>query len=150
MYKLEAELEANINSDFLVVFHSAIISAMTSLMVVPVNMGKQFLGNWCSAAKRSVVINSPCNTSTRYHTNRRFSLLVSECSHCSPVVNTKNGMKDESTEDFVTFLRGRFVEDRFVYMQNFSVRSYEIGPDQTISMETLTNFLQVYNCYNLI
>ena len=113
-------------------------------MVVPVNMGKQFVGNWCSARKRNVEINSPCNISSAwYHTNRRFSLLVSECSHCSPVVNTKNGMKDESTEDFVTFLRGRFVEDGFVYKQNFFVKSYEIGPDQTISMETLTNFLQV-------
>ncbi|QCE14462.1 fatty acyl-ACP thioesterase B [Vigna unguiculata] len=128
---------------------------MTSSMVAPINMGKQLLGNWCSAKKRIVEINSPCN-STCYNTNRRFSLLVSACSHCSPVGgNTRKGLKDvplingrarklgnESTEDFATFLRGRFVEDRFVYRQNFFVRSYETGPDKTISMETLTNFLQ--------
>ncbi|XP_017420249.1 palmitoyl-acyl carrier protein thioesterase, chloroplastic [Vigna angularis] len=109
-------------------------SAMTSSMVAPINMGKQLLGNW-------------------YNTNRRFSL----CSHCTPVgLNTRNGLKDvplingttrrklgnESTEDFATFLRGSFVEGRFVYRQNFFVRSYETGPDKTISMETLTNFLQ--------
>ncbi|KAK7353803.1 hypothetical protein VNO80_19255 [Phaseolus coccineus] len=141
MYKLEE----NMNSDFLVVLHSAMSSGMTSSMVVPMNTGKQFLGNWCSVKERIVEINSPCNTSAWYNSNRRFSSLV----------KTKNGMKDvpllindtamklgnENTEDFVTFLRGRFVEDRFVYMQNFSVRSYEIGPDKTLSLETLTNFL---------
>ena len=121
-------------------------SAMISSMVVSMNTGKQFLGNWCSVKDRTVEINSRCNTSAWYNSSRRFSLLV----------KTKNGMKDvplindtamklgnENTEDFVTFLRGRFVEDRFVYMQNFFVRSYEIGPDKTISFETLTNFLQV-------
>ncbi|ESW09881.1 hypothetical protein PHAVU_009G164200 [Phaseolus vulgaris] len=120
-------------------------SAMISSMVVSMNTGKQFLGNWCSVKDRTVEINSRCNTSAWYNSSRRFSLLV----------KTKNGMKDvplindtamklgnENTEDFVTFLRGRFVEDRFVYMQNFFVRSYEIGPDKTISFETLTNFLQ--------
>lgn len=40
-------------------------------------------------------------------------------------------------------LLGRFVEDRFVYRQTFSVRSYEIGPDKTATMETLMNLLQV-------
>ncbi|KAI4343591.1 hypothetical protein L6164_010925 [Bauhinia variegata] len=41
-----------------------------------------------------------------------------------------------------TSLHGRFVEDRFVYGQIFVIRSYEIGPDQTATMETLMNFLQ--------
>lgn len=113
--------------------------AMTSSMVAPINMGKQLLGNWCSAKKNIVEINN---------TNRRFSLLGSACSHCSPVaVKMMNGLKDvpliNGTEDFATFLRGSFVEGRFVYRQNFFVRSYETGPDKTISMETLTNFLQV-------
>lgn len=40
-------------------------------------------------------------------------------------------------------LLGRFVEDRFVYRQNFIIRSYEIGPDKTATMETLMNLLQV-------
>lgn len=40
-------------------------------------------------------------------------------------------------------LLGRFVEDHFVYRQTFVIRSYEIGPDKTATMETLMNLLQV-------
>lgn len=40
-------------------------------------------------------------------------------------------------------LLGRFVEERFVYRQTFIIRSYEIGPDKTATMETLMNLLQV-------
>ncbi|XVE56548.1 hypothetical protein DITRI_Ditri04bG0019900 [Diplodiscus trichospermus] len=39
-------------------------------------------------------------------------------------------------------LVGRFVEDRHVYRQTFIIRSYEIGPDKTATMETLMNLLQ--------
>ncbi|XP_022737356.1 palmitoyl-acyl carrier protein thioesterase, chloroplastic-like [Durio zibethinus] len=39
-------------------------------------------------------------------------------------------------------LVGKFVEDRHVYRQNFIIRSYEIGPDKTATMETLMNLLQ--------
>ena len=38
---------------------------------------------------------------------------------------------------------GKFVEERFVYRQTFVIRSYEIGPDKTATMETLMNLLQV-------
>ncbi|CAO2818175.1 unnamed protein product [Amaranthus hypochondriacus] len=37
---------------------------------------------------------------------------------------------------------GKFVEGRFVYRQTFIIRSYEIGPDKTATMETLMNLLQ--------
>ncbi|KAL1553982.1 palmitoyl-acyl carrier protein thioesterase, chloroplastic-like [Salvia divinorum] len=40
------------------------------------------------------------------------------------------------------FLFGRFAEERFVFRQAFVIRSYEIGPDQTATMETLMNLLQ--------
>ncbi|XP_057514486.1 palmitoyl-acyl carrier protein thioesterase, chloroplastic-like [Actinidia eriantha] len=40
------------------------------------------------------------------------------------------------------WLMGTFVEDRFVYRQTFVIRSYEIGPDKTATMETLMNLLQ--------
>ncbi|XP_051136074.1 palmitoyl-acyl carrier protein thioesterase, chloroplastic-like [Andrographis paniculata] len=40
------------------------------------------------------------------------------------------------------YLLGKFVEDRLVYRQSFVVRSYEIGPDKTATMETLMNLLQ--------
>lgn len=45
------------------------------------------------------------------------------------------------------FKLGRFVEDRFVYRQTFVIRSYEIGPDKTATMETLMNLLQVLHFY---
>ncbi|KAL0342307.1 UNVERIFIED_CONTAM: Palmitoyl-acyl carrier protein thioesterase, chloroplastic [Sesamum calycinum] len=44
------------------------------------------------------------------------------------------------------YLLGRFVEDRFVYRQSFVIRSYEIGPDKTATMETLMNLLQGRCC----
>ncbi|KAM7253754.1 hypothetical protein ACFE04_028506 [Oxalis oulophora] len=39
-------------------------------------------------------------------------------------------------------LLGRFVEDRHTYRQTFIIRSYEIGPDKTATMETWMNLLQ--------
>ncbi|KAL0355071.1 UNVERIFIED_CONTAM: Palmitoyl-acyl carrier protein thioesterase, chloroplastic [Sesamum radiatum] len=47
-----------------------------------------------------------------------------------------------SVEPNHEYLLGRFVEDRFVYRQSFVIRSYEIGPDKTATMETLMNLLQ--------
>lgn len=38
---------------------------------------------------------------------------------------------------------GKIVQDGLVFRQNFSIRSYEIGADQTASIETLMNHLQV-------
>ncbi|THG23924.1 palmitoyl-acyl carrier protein thioesterase, chloroplastic-like [Camellia sinensis] len=40
------------------------------------------------------------------------------------------------------WLQGRFVDNRFVYRQTFVIRSYEIGPDKTATMETMMNLLQ--------
>ncbi|GAA0183536.1 hypothetical protein Leryth_022532 [Lithospermum erythrorhizon] len=40
------------------------------------------------------------------------------------------------------FCIGRIVQDGFIYRQNFSIRSYEIGADRTASIETLMNHLQ--------
>ncbi|RLM84752.1 palmitoyl-acyl carrier protein thioesterase, chloroplastic-like [Panicum miliaceum] len=37
---------------------------------------------------------------------------------------------------------GKFVEGRLVYRQQFVIRSYEIGPDRTATMETVMNLLQ--------
>ncbi|XP_059306796.1 palmitoyl-acyl carrier protein thioesterase, chloroplastic-like [Lycium ferocissimum] len=41
-----------------------------------------------------------------------------------------------------SYLLGNFVDDRFVYRQSFVIRSYEIGPDKTATMETIMNLLQ--------
>ncbi|MCD7454508.1 hypothetical protein HAX54_025129 [Datura stramonium] len=40
------------------------------------------------------------------------------------------------------YLLGNFVDDWFVYRQSFVIRSYEIGPDKTATMETIMNLLQ--------
>ena len=49
----------------------------------------------------------------------------------------------DSDESLKNFKLGRFVEKRLVYRQTFVIRSYEIGPDKTATMETLMNLLQV-------
>ncbi|KAG5031901.1 hypothetical protein JHK85_015883 [Glycine max] len=117
-------------------------------------MGLQFRGNWCNANKGKNFLkpsfNSSCNINISLNNKRRFSFLVAANSHCSPrrIMDTINEIKhvplvhptagklaNENTEH--TLLRGRFV-----YRQIFFVRSYEIGPDKTITMETLMNFLQ--------
>ncbi|KAI9079782.1 hypothetical protein K1719_038403 [Acacia pycnantha] len=51
-------------------------------------------------------------------------------------------LANDENAALVTSLHGRFVESKFVYRQIFVIRSYEIGPDQTATMETLMNFLQ--------
>ncbi|KAL3512563.1 hypothetical protein ACH5RR_025280 [Cinchona calisaya] len=51
----------------------------------------------------------------------------------------KENSSDEPNHEY---LLGRFVEDRFVYRQSFVIRSYEIGPDKTATMETIMNLLQ--------
>jgi len=47
-------------------------------------------------------------------------------------------------DDSDAFRLGKFVEGRLVYRQQFVIRSYEIGPDRTATMETLMNLLQVH------
>ncbi|MED6107635.1 hypothetical protein PIB30_015809 [Stylosanthes scabra] len=52
-------------------------------------------------------------------------------------------MKEDSAEEVLAnCMHGKFHEGIFVYRQIFSVRSYEIGPDQTATIETILNFLQ--------
>uniref|UniRef100_A0A5B7CCD1 Acyl-[acyl-carrier-protein] hydrolase n=1 Tax=Davidia involucrata TaxID=16924 RepID=A0A5B7CCD1_DAVIN len=94
-------------------------------------------------------------------TRRRLSRSVKASSHSFKSVDIINGkqvngidigvvpylgselVKVNSHEDEPhACLLGRFVEDRFVYRQTFVVRSYEIGPDKTATMETLMNLLQ--------
>ncbi|KAL8123263.1 palmitoyl-acyl carrier protein thioesterase, chloroplastic-like [Apium graveolens] len=52
-------------------------------------------------------------------------------------------LKDDDEEPEKTCLPGgRFLEGRLVFRQTFVIRSYEIGPDKTATMETLMNLLQ--------
>ncbi|GLT69238.1 hypothetical protein SLA2020_414050 [Shorea laevis] len=61
----------------------------------------------------------------------------------APFMGNKNTINESGVDaPFHAVLLGRFVEDRFVYRQTFIIRSYEIGPDKTATMETLMNLLQ--------
>ncbi|XP_052181022.1 palmitoyl-acyl carrier protein thioesterase, chloroplastic-like [Diospyros lotus] len=57
----------------------------------------------------------------------------------APHLGTNQRSVNEAAQ---AWLHGRFVEDRFVYRQTFVIRSYEIGPEKTATMETLMNLLQ--------
>ncbi|OIW17049.1 hypothetical protein TanjilG_00188 [Lupinus angustifolius] len=133
-------------------------------MAATSNLGFQFPWSLSNAKKENVVttmevlklsLYSSCNTSTNMLNNkRRFSLMTTNSHSSSQKVETVNGIKVNEMHAveaplsgagdaaFVTSLRGRFVEGRFVYRQIFAIRSYEIGPDKTATMETLMNFLQ--------
>lgn len=50
--------------------------------------------------------------------------------------------RPDMLSDMDPFGLGRIVEDGFIFRQNFSIRSYEIGADRTASVETLMNHLQ--------
>lgn len=127
-------------------------------------------GNWnlSNAKKENIVIhtgNLRFNYSHHHINKRRFSLVITGCNHGSTYnkVDTINGTKvnglqvaeaprkltNENTTDVGLVTNGKFVEGRFVFRQIFVIRSYEIGPDRTLTMETLMNFLQVSFTYQL-
>ncbi|RWR87010.1 palmitoyl-acyl carrier protein thioesterase, chloroplastic-like protein isoform X1 [Cinnamomum micranthum f. kanehirae] len=60
----------------------------------------------------------------------------------SPSMGKSNGWKNEKSGPTHNSMLGRFVEDQFVFRQAFVIRSYEIGPDKTATMETIMNLLQ--------
>ncbi|KAG5035757.1 hypothetical protein AAZX31_04G180000 [Glycine max] len=129
------------------------------------NIGSHFPGNLSDAKKDNNVLRlsfcSPRNTTNMSNNKRRF-LSVSASYNDSPrKMDTTNRVNvnginvaeaplqagklaNESAADeaIVTSLRGRFVEGKFVFRQIFVIRSYEIGPDKTATMETIMNFLQ--------
>ncbi|CAN4089347.1 unnamed protein product [Withania somnifera] len=58
------------------------------------------------------------------------------------VEHTHLGQKGNVVIQSSSYMLGNFVDDRFVYRQPFVIRSYEIGPDKTATMETIMNLLQ--------
>lgn len=96
----------------------------------------------------SVIASASSSTPGRIDTinGRKFNIGINGGDHPAPFLGNKNSESaKESGVDapFHAVLLGRFVEDRFVYRQTFIIRSYEIGPDKTATMETLMNLLQV-------
>ncbi|KAK7350713.1 hypothetical protein VNO77_09612 [Canavalia gladiata] len=133
------------------------------------NINLQLSWNLSNAKKENMVITKeffrpiftpPHNTNVS-NNRRRFSMVTACNGGSTQKLDTANRMNvngihvaeaplqagkfaNESAVDeaLVTSLHGRFVEGRFVYRQIFVIRSYEIGPDKTATMETLMNFLQ--------
>ncbi|KAK7282071.1 hypothetical protein RIF29_10589 [Crotalaria pallida] len=126
-------------------------------------LGLKFPGNYVSNVNNNVVFNSgevlkmSCMHSSHEintllnNNKRRFLSIGTLCSNSrSHRVERVNGTKgnvihapNESAEEaLLSISRGRFVEGMFVFRQIFVIRSYEIGPDKTVTMETLMNFLQ--------
>ncbi|KAJ1417890.1 HotDog domain superfamily [Sesbania bispinosa] len=124
------------------------------------NIGSRFTGNLCNAKKENGVTTGEIFRVSFYNSssnNKPRFPLVTASYHGSPQkVDTINGTKvngihvaeapsapaNEDASDVALVTNGRFVEGRFVYRQIFVIRSYEIGPDKTATMETLMNFLQ--------
>ncbi|GAA0143978.1 esterase [Lithospermum erythrorhizon] len=52
---------------------------------------------------------------------------------------TSSNLEDDPIRPY---LLGRFYEDGYIFRQTFVIRSYEIGPDKTATMETIMNLLQ--------
>ncbi|KAG5019577.1 hypothetical protein JHK87_015432 [Glycine soja] len=130
------------------------------------NISLQFPGNLTDAKKDNNVLRlsfcSPRSTTNMSSEKRRFISVSASYSDSPRKIDTANRVNvngihvaeaplqagklanDPSAADeaIVTSLRGRFVEGKFVFRQIFVIRSYEIGPDKTATMETLMNFLQ--------
>ncbi|KAG6413186.1 hypothetical protein SASPL_125892 [Salvia splendens] len=89
-----------------------------------------FGGGWKLRPRRrnlQLVLNSSTNTNVETINGKKVNGVCVE--------RDTNLMNHE-------FLLGRFAEERFVFRQAYVIRSYEIGPDQTATMETLMNLLQ--------
>lgn len=136
------------------------------------NIGFQLGGNLSNAKKENVFTTSevlrlgfcsPHSTSNINMSNnkRRFLSVTATYNDSARKMDTANRVnvngihvaeaplqggnlaKESATDEAtVTSLRGRFVEGKYVFRQIFVIRSYEIGPDRTATMETLMNFLQ--------
>ncbi|XP_020211217.2 palmitoyl-acyl carrier protein thioesterase, chloroplastic [Cajanus cajan] len=133
------------------------------------NIGLRFPGNLIDPKKENVATTggvfrvsfyTPRNTNMS-NVKRRFLSVTASYRDSPQKIDTANRVNvngihvavappqggklaNERAEDeaIVTSLRGRFVEAKFVFRQIFVIRSYEIGPDKTATMETLMNFLQ--------
>ncbi|KAG2399286.1 Palmitoyl-acyl carrier protein [Vigna angularis] len=121
----------------------------------------QFPRNLNDSRKKDMSFYAPSNITNVFSNKRRFLSVAASYSDNPRKMDTAsrvnvNGIhvaeaplqagrlakESAADEAIVTSLRGRFVEDKFVFRQIFVIRSYEIGPDKTATMETLMNFLQ--------
>lgn len=80
-----------------------------------------------------------------YVKGNSFRNLTNQISNLSLFFSTEKPSKRNS-DIFEEFgISGKFLENGLVFCQDFSIRSYEVGADGTISLETLISHLQVLN-----
>ncbi|KAG9151651.1 hypothetical protein Leryth_001955 [Lithospermum erythrorhizon] len=65
--------------------------------------------------------------------------IINDNSNNNSGNRTSSNLEDDPIRPY---LLGRFYEDGYIFRQTFVIRSYEIGPDKTATMETIMNLLQ--------
>ena len=98
--------------------------------------------------KKILKVEEKENTSGRRNLSVAANSGGYQAAAAADMINGKklNGIhvgKEMMSSSWDACMLGKFVEERFVYRQTFVIRSYEIGPDKTATMETLMNLLQV-------
>lgn len=105
----------------------------------------------CNGKKKLMAINataSGSNNSKSIDTingKKINGIHVEEYPHLGQNGNVviESGSSSSAAAANPSYMLGNFVDERFVYRQSFVIRSYEIGPDKTATMETIMNLLQV-------
>ncbi|GAB2223650.1 hypothetical protein Drorol1_Dr00004388 [Drosera rotundifolia] len=60
----------------------------------------------------------------------------------APHIQKKIEIGQEDADGAENWMMGKLIEGGSAFRQNFFIRSYEIGPDKTVNLETIMNFLQ--------
>ncbi|XP_065876027.1 palmitoyl-acyl carrier protein thioesterase, chloroplastic-like [Euphorbia lathyris] len=109
---------------------------MTS-MAAKCNISLHFPGDIHKVERKKIAIMAMEDTAKRGVKGKKVNgIHVAEISPPTPVMEDHKKLSDHSC------LLGKFVDEKLVYRQTFVIRSYEIGPDKTATMETLMNLLQ--------
>ncbi|XP_055826887.1 palmitoyl-acyl carrier protein thioesterase, chloroplastic-like [Solanum dulcamara] len=97
----------------------------------------------CNGKKKLMAINA--TASGRAINGKKINgIHVEEYPHLGQNGNVviESGSSSSAAAVNHSYMLGNFVDERFVYRQSFVIRSYEIGPDKTATMETIMNLLQ--------
>ena len=115
------------------------------------DLRKKKLNKNVGLAKKLLKVEYYCSPMIRKENllRRKLSVVANSTGYWAAPTDMINGKKlngihaGKMISSTDACMLGKFVEERFVYRQTFVIRSYEIGPDKTATMETLMNLLQV-------
>ncbi|RVX17773.1 Palmitoyl-acyl carrier protein thioesterase, chloroplastic [Vitis vinifera] len=114
------------------------------------DLRKKKLNKNVGLAKKLLKVEYYCSPMIRKENllRRKLSVVANSTGYWAAPTDMINGKKlngihvGKMISSTDACMLGKFVEERFVYRQTFVIRSYEIGPDKTATMETLMNLLQ--------